>query len=251
MHEHAHELTLGLAFLLGALHALEPGHGKTAMFVYLLGGRRSPWHPLVMGLSTAISHSVSLFAIAFAVHLAHHVVVGDHHHEAQVSGVLQWISALLVLAVGGFLLVQAFRGKKSACCHNHHCEDHHHESPPGSPVVHQIRDMPEQVIPPRVSYKTTALLGMAVGLLPCPSALAAYFTGLSSGAPATAYAIIALFAAGIASSLTVVGIILQMFGDRLGSRVQGASRLPWAHLRAVLILAIGVVYTARLVTTAA
>ncbi|MCP4772921.1 MAG: cobalt transporter, partial [Planctomycetaceae bacterium] len=26
---HSHELTLGLAFGLGAIHALEPGHGKT------------------------------------------------------------------------------------------------------------------------------------------------------------------------------------------------------------------------------
>lgn len=49
MHQHTHELTLGLAFFLGALHALEPGHGKTAMLVYLSGERRGYWHPLVMG----------------------------------------------------------------------------------------------------------------------------------------------------------------------------------------------------------
>ena len=28
MHEHTHEMTLGLAFFLGAIHALEPGHGE-------------------------------------------------------------------------------------------------------------------------------------------------------------------------------------------------------------------------------
>ena len=67
---HSHELTLGLAFTLGALHALEPGHGKTAMLLYLAGERRSLLHPLVMGLSSALSHSVSLIGIAAMVHLS-------------------------------------------------------------------------------------------------------------------------------------------------------------------------------------
>ena len=46
---HTHDLTLGLAFGLGALHALEPGHGKTAMLVYFAGERKSLLHPLVVG----------------------------------------------------------------------------------------------------------------------------------------------------------------------------------------------------------
>lgn len=66
------EWTLGLAFLLGLLHALEPGHGKTALWVYLSSGGRRPWHPLVMGASTAFSHSISLLVIALTVHAAHH-----------------------------------------------------------------------------------------------------------------------------------------------------------------------------------
>ncbi|TWT58851.1 Nickel/cobalt efflux system RcnA [Thalassoglobus neptunius] len=248
MHQHTHDLTLGLAFLLGALHALEPGHGKTAMFVYLVGGRRSPWHPIVMGLSTAVSHSVSLFAIAFAVHLAHHVVTGDHHHEENVSTFLPWVSALLVVAVGCYLLRQAIRGKQVRCCgHDHHSHDHDHDCADGPSVVKldvASGDLSSQS-PLRTSYKTTALLGMAVGLLPCPSALAAYFTGLSTGSPAAAYLIIALFAAGIASSLTLVGIMLQLFGDRIGRRMTGTSRLPWAHIRALLILGMGAFYTVR------
>jgi len=33
MLDHMHELTFGLAIFLGALHALEPGHGQTVMLV--------------------------------------------------------------------------------------------------------------------------------------------------------------------------------------------------------------------------
>ena len=98
---HTHELTLSLAFGLGALHALEPGHGKTAMLLYLAGERRSLLHPLVMGLSSSLSHSVSLIGIAAMVHMTHHLISSDHHHaDASVTEAMRWISAGLVLIVG-------------------------------------------------------------------------------------------------------------------------------------------------------
>lgn len=246
---HAHELTLGFSFILGAVHALEPGHGKTAMLVYLLDGRRSWWHPVIMGLSTAISHSVSLFAIAFVVHLAHHAVGGDHHHEHLVSQVLQWISAVLVLVVGVWMLAKCRSGKGHTCCQSHEHGEGCSES--STLTVVEPHDCSEHDHPthsPKVptSYSTTALLGVAVGLLPCPSALAAYFTGLSTGQPWLAYVIIALFAAGIATSLTSVGLILQFFGERFAHLSSKTQVLPWSYLRAGLVLAIGVYYVGRL-----
>ena len=91
----------------------------------------------------------------------------------------------------------------------------------------------------------SALLGAAFGLMPCPSAMAAYFSGLSSGSPVTAYIVIGLFAAGIAMSLTAVGMIIQIFGNRLVNAKSWFSRFPWAYIRAGLITVIGLVYLAR------
>jgi nickel/cobalt transporter (NicO) family protein len=233
MHQHTHELTLGLAFFLGALHALEPGHGKTAMLVYLSGQRRSFWHPVVMGLSSAVAHSVSLFVIAFAVHLTHHFVAGDHHHENEaVTSGLQWVSAALVLCVGAWMLWAASSAKPSKTCGCKHHRDEDCESKLGSA---------------KSSYSMSALLGIAFGLLPCPSALAAYFTSMSTGSPVAAYAVIGLFAAGIASSLTMVGILLQRFGGMLVRKDSRFGKLPWSYLRAGLILGVGFFYTARIV----
>ena len=285
MHDHSHDLTLGISFLLGAIHALEPGHGKTAMLVYLAGGKRNVWHPIVMGLSTAVTHSVSLMAIAGAVHLAHHMATGDHHHETQVSAALQWLSALLVIAVGLWMLLQARRGNATRCCgHHHHDHGHTHEHDRGHTHDHaqghthghaqghthghdgvdcsgHSHAAGEAVAGRRddasglgwldrlrrgSSYSTTALLGVAVGLLPCPSALAAYFTGLSAGNPASAYLIIGLFALGIASSLTVVGVALQRFGRHFGSGTGRLAAMPWPLVRALIILGIGTFYTLRL-----
>lgn len=233
MHSHAHELTLGLAFGLGALHALEPGHGKTAMLLYLAGERRSLLHPLIMGLSSALSHSLSLIGIAAIVHLTHHLVTGDHHADEGVTEIMQWVSVVLVLLVGLWMTWAAWNEKSTTCG----CEQHNHDC-----------DSPAEPSNPRstkTSYSMSALLGAAFGLMPCPSAMAAYFSGLSSGSPVTAYIVIGLFAAGIAMSLTAVGMIIQIFGNRLVNAKSWFSRFPWAYIRAGLITVIGLVYLAR------
>lgn len=236
MHDHAHQLTLGLAFGLGALHALEPGHGKTAMLVYLSGERRSLLHPLVMGLSSAFAHSVSLIGIAASVHLTHHLITGDHGHDDElVTWVMQWISAGLVIAVGLWMAVAAWRSRPTQCgC--------------GSAGHHGKGHCSDAKASPKTSYSMSALLGVAFGLLPCPSAMAAYFTSMSAGSPVAAYGVIGLFAAGIACSLTMVGMMIQVFGERLFHSGSGLSRLPWPAIRAGLILSIGVFYTWRLVS---
>lgn len=231
---HTHDLTLGLAFGLGALHALEPGHGKTAMLVYLAGERKSFLHPLVMGLSSAVSHSVSLIAIAAMVHLTHHLLANDHHHvDGQVNEALHWVSAILVIGVGGWMGFSAWRAKPAKCC----CSQHQTKCAHGHAV--------EAKQAARTSYSMSALLGVAFGLLPCPSAMAAYFTSMSSGSPVAAYAVIGLFATGIACSLTFVGIAVQTFGSRIADRPSRWVALPWPWIRAMLVTSLGLFYLWR------
>ncbi|MDG2359065.1 MAG: sulfite exporter TauE/SafE family protein [Planctomycetaceae bacterium] len=272
--------SLEFAFLLGALHALEPGHGKTAMYVYMMQGRRSLWHPVLLGASSALSHSLSLAGIAFAVHLASHAVTGDHYHEGAVANTMQWVSASLVLAVGLYLLVQAARGRQSKCCsqhadsghvhdhdtadthdscchgdsHGHACtsHDHGHAEESASQLVQlqaSTADADSVQAPERAKsdFRITALLGLGVGLLPCPSALAAYFAGFSSGDMTSAWLTIGLFAGGIAASISAVGILLQYFGTKLGGRMDKlASPRVWAWGRALVILTVGAIYLGRL-----
>jgi len=229
-------LALGLAF--GAFHALEPGHGKTALFVHLLDGRKSRWVPLTMGISTAVSHTISLLIIAFGVHALTHMLA-DGKADSIVPEVMRWISVALILSVGVWMLISALTRnvQKSTCgCHAHKHETHHtakqavHTSPVGGDL------------------KTTALLGTAVGLLPCPSALAAYLTGLTSGNPIDGYLIIAAFGVGIAASIIAVGFVLQCFSTRLAPFFRGSDSTArgWNITRAVVILLIGLSYAGSL-----
>jgi nickel/cobalt transporter (NicO) family protein len=232
MHVHSHEFTLGLAFLLGALHAIEPGHGKTAMLVYLAGGRRSFWHPIVMGLSSGLAHTVSLGIIALAVHLTHHLVSGDHAHENEyVTDMLRWFSAILILGVGGWMWWSADRQRPITCG----CKQHQH-------AACEDKKKGERA----TSYSMSALLGVAFGLLPCPSALAAYFASMSAGNLLSAYAAIGLFATGIACSLALIGIALQHAGTKWLQRPNRFSKLPWPHIRAAIVLSIGIFYLVRM-----
>jgi len=187
-------------------------------------------------LSSALAHSVSLIGIAASVHLTHHMITGDHsHHDQLVTRSMQWISAALVLMVGFWMAVSAWRARPSQCgCGSagHDCD--------GDSVVAKSSA--------KTSYSMSAALGVAFGLLPCPSAMAAYFTSMSAGSPIAAYGVIGLFAAGIASSLTLVGVLIQVFGGRLLKSGSWLSRLPWQAFRAALILCIGIFYTWQLVS---
>lgn len=253
---HTHELTLGLAFGLGAIHALEPGHGKTAMLVYLSGERRSLLHPLVMGLSSALSHSLSLIGIAAVVHLTHHLVTGDHHHaDESVTNAMRWLSAGIVIVVGLWMLRSAWLLKPAKCsCGSHkhqshelHGDEDHKHADHHQDHVHDPVKVDDQTSL-RTSYSMSALLGAAFGLMPCPSALAAYFTGLSSGSPLNAYIVIALFAAGIACSLTLVGMAVQLFGNKLTLGDSWLKQLPWSYIRAATVIVIGLIYVGFIVS---
>jgi ABC-type nickel/cobalt efflux system permease component RcnA len=54
---------LGLAAMLGAIHALAPGHGKTVMAAYLVGQRESLRQATVVGLTVTATHTLGVLAL--------------------------------------------------------------------------------------------------------------------------------------------------------------------------------------------
>lgn len=55
------------AFVLGVFHALEPGHGKTAIIGYLIGQRGSFLPALALGFANAVTHGAIIFGVAILV----------------------------------------------------------------------------------------------------------------------------------------------------------------------------------------
>src|SRR5262245_54702512 len=55
---------LPVAVVLGALHALEPGHAKSLMAAYIISIRGTPRQAALLGLSAAVGHTIVVWFLA-------------------------------------------------------------------------------------------------------------------------------------------------------------------------------------------
>ena len=125
-------LGLLVAFGLGAMHALSPGHGKTIVAAYLVGSRGTLKHALFLGSMVTFTHTVSVFLLGLGVLFFQKYVVPD-----QIIPVLGAVSGLSIVCIGSWLLYQRAKallatGHKHV--HGHHithAHDHHHHHAAG------------------------------------------------------------------------------------------------------------------------
>lgn len=113
--------TLGLAFVLGALHALTPGHGKTMVAAYLVGSRGTVSQAILLGIVVTITHTASVFLLGIACMVAFQYVVPD-----KIIPWLGFFSGLMVTGVGATLLLGKLTGKDWGHGHSHEHGGHSH-----------------------------------------------------------------------------------------------------------------------------
>ncbi len=99
---------LCVAFGLGAMHAMSPGHGKTIVAAYLVGSRGTIKHALLLGGLVTFTHTASVFVLGLAVLIFETQVVPE-----KVFPVLGAISGLSIVAVGASLLYRRARALRS------------------------------------------------------------------------------------------------------------------------------------------
>lgn len=90
-----------VAFGLGALHALSPGHGKTIVAAYLVGSRGTLRHALFLGSMVTFTHTVSVFLLGLGVLFFQRYAVPD-----KIIPVLGSVSGLSIVGIGLWLLYQ-------------------------------------------------------------------------------------------------------------------------------------------------
>jgi nickel/cobalt transporter (NicO) family protein len=114
--------------VLGGLHALAPGHGKTLMAAYAVGRQGGRREMLLIGGVVALTHTAGILLLA---------TVASTSSAFAPDRTLRWTgiaSALIVVAVGVNLLRLRWRGVRASHAphtgdHSHDHTDHAHDHP--------------------------------------------------------------------------------------------------------------------------
>jgi nickel/cobalt transporter (NicO) family protein len=221
------------ALILGAVHALSPGHGKTIVGAYLIGSRGTAKHAAFLGLTVTITHTLGVFALGFATLYASRFIAPE-----RLFPILSLVSAILVLGMGVFLLRQRMKATPAtftrihaavpagvmmsvpmmAGMHSHGGGPMHSHLPPGASGE-------------PVTWRNLLALGISGGLVPCPSAMVLLLAAVALNKTAYGMVLVVAFSVGLAITLTVVGLAFLYARNRF-ARPSADSR--WSHLLPVL-----------------
>lgn len=212
---------LGVAFLFGTGHAIAPGHGKTMVAAYLVGSRGTPKHALLLGLVTTITHTIGVFALGLLALFASEYIL------PQLYPILSLISGFTVCGVGFWLLDSRLEDSKHDHDHKHDHDEHHHHLPEGA-----------------ITLRSLIALGVAGGIVPCPSALVLLLSAIALHQAAYGIVLLAAFSLGLATVLVAIGLVAVYACQWLNRLPSGGvlRHLPVAS--AIVIILAGAVLTA-------
>jgi len=246
---------LAVAAVLGAFHALEPGHGKTVVAAYLVGSRGTAQHAVLLGLTVTASHTAGVYLLGAVALYASRYVVPERLYP--------WLGVFsgVVIAVLGFSLVL----RRYAAGHDHdrehghahgHHDDHHHDHHhhhhhhgPGMDTHdhHHDHHHHHHRSEGPVSLPALVALGVTGGIVPCPAAVVVLLSALSLNRVGFGLLLIVAFSVGLAAVLITIGVLM-VYARRVMARfsADGPLVLRWLPLASSAVITIvGVVITVQ------
>src|SRR5271165_924388 len=169
-------LLLSAAFIaagLGALHALEPGHGKTIVAAYLVGSRGTAKHAVLLGLIVTAAHTGGVYLLGAVTLCASKYIVPE-----QLYPWLGMISGLLIAGLACFLLLRTGTGEDGGHTHEPGAAHSHWFSSLGRRRTQessdaertQAGDIGSQPQTKTIPLAQLLTLGVTGGIIPCPAA---------------------------------------------------------------------------------
>ncbi|MFN2450483.1 MAG: hypothetical protein ABR508_11960 [Candidatus Baltobacteraceae bacterium] len=204
-----------LALGLGALHALEPGHGKTLLAVSLVGARATASQALILASSLTVAHTIGVLALGLVVLFATRWIVPE--------SIYPWVtllSGILVAVLGArALAAQVRRRRPVAHVHPHvhphaHPHDHDHAHGFGIEEHHDHASLDESAhalahaVPGTapLTFRTAVFAAASGNIAPCPAALVVLLAAISLHRIGFGLTLIVAFSVGLAATLTTLGI---------------------------------------------
>ena len=192
---------------LGALHALEPGHGKTVVAAYLVGSKGTAYHALLLGIIVTISHTAGVYLLGAVTLYSQKYVMADRLYPF--LGVL---SGILIAGMGFYLFLQRYVGGEFA--HGHGPGGHRHfwdvpvkysEKSQTELASSQAR-LQESNAVAAVPHRQLLLLGVTGGIVPCPAAIVVLLSAVALHRVVFGLFLIAAFSVGLAAVLVAMGL---------------------------------------------
>lgn len=221
--------SIATALVLGALHALEPGHGKSVAAAYLVGSRATPRHAVLLGGTITITHTISVFLLGLITLFASSFIVPE-----RLFPYLGLFSAFIVIVMGIQLIVNAVRTRNAAAA------EHAHEFDASTnELMHSHGGKQHKHVPPtKMNARSVMAVGVSGGLVPCPAALVVLLSSIALGRVGFGMLLIVIFSIGLAGVLTLISLLV-VYGKRLAntnSFVRGlADKLPSSGRAAMLL----------------
>jgi ABC-type nickel/cobalt efflux system permease component RcnA len=229
-------VALGLSAMLGGLHALTPGHGKTLLASYLVGSRGTAWHAVFLGGTVTFTHTASVIATGLLALLAGHLIVPD-----LLVPTLELSSGLLVVLLG----IRLVRTRWRSVGHGH---EHDHTHPHDHPHDHHSHEHPEHAhLRPNpadgIRWRDLVAMGVSGGLTPCPEAIGILLIAIGLNRVGFGMGLIVAFSLSLAAVLSLFGLLLvrsRRLVDHLGATGQRTQRLlPLGSAVVVTLLGLG------------
>jgi len=234
---------LAVAFGLGAIHAMSPGHGKTIVAAYLVGSRGTFKHAILLGGMVTFTHTISVFFLGFTTLFLSQYVLPEKIYPVlgAISGLsIVWIGAMMLHKRAMRLRGHRHEGHSHSHDHDHahsHLHDHTHDHGP-----HGHSHVPEG----DVTMGSLIALGASGGLVPCPSALVLLLSSIALGRVGLGMILLISFSAGLAVVLMTIGVLV-LYAKHLLPDSEKASRHPAFRLipvfSAAVVMCIGLVMT--------
>lgn len=208
---------------MGALHAFEPGHGKTIIAAYMIGTRGRAIDGILLGFIVTFTHTFSVIILGLIAKL-----LSQTYSAEQLHGWLGLISAVLILAVGLWMLRQRLSGSghrhfhlfgkghdhghgqthQQVDSHHHDLHDHHHAH-----HHHQHRQVTDKTAAKaQPGIWNLLILGISGGLVPCPAAIATLLAAIAAGRIAMGLTMAIFFSLGLGLVMMVIGVVLSQAG---------------------------------------
>src|SRR5262245_47658180 len=214
---------LPVAVMLGALHALEPGHAKSLMAAYIVAIRGTSGQAALLGLSAAAGHTIVVWILAVAA-----LLFGQNLIAEQAEPWLTLLSGVLVVLLAARMFLLLRNG------HNHHGHHHHHDHRHHGHHHHHAQS--------KIAASAGDIIwfGFTGGLLPCPAAIAVLLVCIQLKQFTLGIAMVAAFSVGLAATLVLIGVAAS-WASRKASTTwpwldRVAQRLPYLSGGIVMIL---------------